>query len=90
MIVLTRLNRSHFAVNDDLIERIQESPDTTLFMVDGSSYVVTEPLVEVLDLIAHSRAHILALANQKGIALRRAVSKLAVDADGHPDMIGAE
>lgn len=90
MIVLTRLNQSHFAVNDDLIERIQESPDTTLFMVDGSSYIVTEPLNEVLDLIAHSRAHILALANHKGVDLSNAVSKIAVTADGSPIMSGAE
>lgn len=72
MIVLTRLNQSHFAVNDDLIERIQENPDTTLFMVDGSSYIVTEPLVEVIESIAHSRAYILALANRKGADLAAA------------------
>lgn len=75
MIVLTRLNKSHFAVNDDLIERIQESPDTTLFMVDGSSYIVTEPLSEVIDLIAGSRANILALANRKGVELGGAISR---------------
>lgn len=69
MIVLTRLNHSHFAVNDDLIERVQENPDTTLFMVDGTSYIVTEPLAEVIERISHSRAYILALANRKGVDL---------------------
>jgi flagellar protein FlbD len=74
MIVLTRLNRSHFAVNDDLIERIQESPDTTLFMVDGASHIVTEPMLDVIELIAHSRAHILALASQKSVDIASAIS----------------
>ena len=34
MIVLTRLNRSRFAVNPDLIERVQATPDTTITMDD--------------------------------------------------------
>ncbi len=39
MIILTRLNRSRFAVNPDLIERVQATPDTTLIMVDGATFV---------------------------------------------------
>ena len=44
MIVLTRLNRSRFAVNPDLIERVQATPDTTITMVDGATFVVTETM----------------------------------------------
>ena len=62
MIVVTRLNESQFAVNPDLIERIHENPDTTLVMVDGAKYIVTESLHEVIDLIAAYRARILSLA----------------------------
>ena len=62
MIVVTRLNDSQFAVNPDLIERIHETPDTTLVMVDGAKYIVTEPLAEVIDLIAAHRARIISLA----------------------------
>ncbi|WP_082177223.1 flagellar FlbD family protein [Arthrobacter sp. RIT-PI-e] len=62
MIVVTRLNDSQFAVNPDLIERIHETPDTTLVMVDGAKYIVTEPLTEVIDLIAAHRARIISLA----------------------------
>ena len=51
MIVVTRLNDSRFAVNPDLIERIHASPDTTLIMVDGAKYIVTESMDEVIDLI---------------------------------------
>ncbi|MHA7240844.1 flagellar FlbD family protein [Arthrobacter sp. TMS1-12-1] len=62
MIVVTRLNESQFAVNPDLIERIHENPDTTLVMVDGAKYIVTESLVEVIGLIAAYRARIISLA----------------------------
>ncbi|WP_423922003.1 flagellar FlbD family protein [Frigoribacterium sp. 2-23] len=62
MIVVTRLNDSRFAVNPDLIERIHEVPDTTLIMVDGAKYIVTEPMADVIDMIARYRARIVALA----------------------------
>jgi flagellar protein FlbD len=62
MIVVTRLNGSGFAVNPDLVERIQETPDTTLIMVDGAKYIVREPLAEVIDRIAAYRARIVSMA----------------------------
>jgi len=62
MILVTKLNQSHFAVNPDLIERITSDPDTTLTMVDGVRYIVLEPLEEVIDLIADFRARVLAAA----------------------------
>jgi flagellar protein FlbD len=62
MIVVTRLNGSRFAVNPDLIERIQENPDTTLVMIEGTTYVVRESLLDVIDLIARYKAYILATA----------------------------
>ncbi|WP_026532247.1 flagellar FlbD family protein [Arthrobacter sp. H41] len=62
MIVVTRLNDSRFAVNPDLIERIHSNPDTTLVMVDGAKYIVTEPLDEVISMIASYRAHVIRLA----------------------------
>ena len=43
MITLTRLNGSAFALNCDLIERVDATPDTVLVMLDGSRYVVAEP-----------------------------------------------
>ena len=62
MIVLTRLNDAKFAINPDLIERIQASPDTTLIMVDGAKYIVTEDLNEVIELIAGYRAQVISMA----------------------------
>ncbi|OSP07402.1 flagellar FlbD family protein [Microbacterium sp. LEMMJ01] len=62
MIVLTRLNRSRFAVNPDLIERVQATPDTTIMMVDGATFVVTETMDDVIARITRFRAGILATA----------------------------
>jgi flagellar protein FlbD len=63
MILLTRLNGTTFAVNPDLVERIQEQPDTTVVLVDGTTFIVTETIEEVIDEIAEYRARVIALAH---------------------------
>lgn len=73
MIVVTRLNDSQFAINPDLIERIHESPDTTLVMLDGAKYIVTESLAEVIARITEYRARVINLA-----------SAMQDEADAHP------
>ena len=62
MIVVTRLNRSRFAVNPDLIERVQASPDTTIIMVDGARFVVRESLEELIEQITAFRARVVSQA----------------------------
>ena len=62
MIIVTRLDRTRFAVNPDLIERILSSPDTTLHMVDGKVHVVVESLDEVIERIVAYRARVLGVA----------------------------
>ena len=62
MIVVTRLNRTRFAVNPDLVERIQAAPDTTITMIDGAPFVVTESMAEVIERIVRFRARVLAAA----------------------------
>lgn len=69
MIVVTRLNDSQFAVNPDLIERIHANPDTTLVMVDGARYIVTEPMTEVIQMIAEFRARVINLARQMPVPI---------------------
>ncbi|MGJ0388353.1 flagellar FlbD family protein [Microbacterium sp. CGR1] len=63
MIIVTRLDRTRFAVNPDLIERILSSPDTTLHMVDGKVYVIEETLDAVIDLVVAYRARVLGAAH---------------------------
>ncbi|MGY1778987.1 flagellar FlbD family protein [Geodermatophilus sp. SYSU D01036] len=62
MIRVTRLNGEHFALNPDLIERVEGHPDTVVFLVDGTRYVVSEDVDAVLDEIREYRASILATA----------------------------
>ena len=42
VIRVTRLNGEQFALNPDLIERVEAHPDTVAFLVDGTKYVVRE------------------------------------------------
>ncbi|WP_375342575.1 flagellar FlbD family protein [Curtobacterium sp. MCSS17_011] len=57
-------------MNPDLVERIQETPDTTLIMVDGAKYIVRESMADVIDLIAAYRARIVGMAYGTDQALR--------------------
>ncbi len=60
MIVVTRLNGPQFAVNPDLIQRIEMTPDTILTLIDGTKYVIAETLDEVTDRIITYRASVVA------------------------------
>ena len=64
MIVVTRLDRAKttYAINPDLIERMDENPDTTLHMADGATHLVAETMAQVIELIARYRAYVLTLA----------------------------
>jgi flagellar protein FlbD len=64
VIRVTRLNGEHFAVNPDLVERVEGHPDTVLSLVDGTKYVVAETVDEVLLEIRDYRASVLATAYQ--------------------------
>lgn len=62
MITLTRLSGSVFALNADLIERIDATPDTVVTLVDGKKYVVVETLEQVVDAVRRHRGEIIALS----------------------------
>ena len=62
--MLTRLNGEQFALNPDLSERAEESPDTVLTLVDGKHLMVTEKLTDLIEAIRMDRASILALAQE--------------------------
>ncbi|MGN6782682.1 MAG: flagellar FlbD family protein [Marmoricola sp.] len=61
MITLTRLSGSVFALNSDLIERVDSTPDTVITLVDGTKYVVRESLEEIVDAVRTYRGQIVAL-----------------------------
>lgn len=63
MITLTRLSGSVFLLNADLIERVDATPDTVVTLVDGTKYVVTESLAEIVVAVQEFRAHIIAVSH---------------------------
>jgi flagellar protein FlbD len=62
MVPLTRLTGMPFALNPDLIERVDETPDTVITLVDGTKYLVRESLADVVDAVMDYRARLLAAA----------------------------
>ncbi|WP_298229219.1 flagellar FlbD family protein [Gryllotalpicola sp.] len=65
MITITRLGGQAVSMNPDLIERMSENPDTTIYLVDGSSIIVLEPMDEVVERIHDARADVLARAAKR-------------------------
>lgn len=59
MIVFKRLNGKTIALNPDLIERVESTPDTVVTLVDDKKFLVAESLEEVLALITDYRAYII-------------------------------
>jgi uncharacterized protein YlzI (FlbEa/FlbD family) len=63
---LTRLSGPLFALNPDLIERAEATPDTVVTLVNGSKYVIRETLEELVELIQAYRADIIVAAHNAG------------------------
>jgi flagellar protein FlbD len=49
MIILTRLNKRPVVINEDMIESIEELPDTTLMLFTGNKIIVRESAEAVLE-----------------------------------------
>ena len=63
MITVTRLNGPAFALNHDLIERVDTTPDSVITLVDGTKYVVSESVEEIVARIRESKAAVIALSH---------------------------
>lgn len=55
MIILKKLNGTEFVINCDMIETIQENPDTTIRLSNGNVYIVSESMREVIAKTAEYR-----------------------------------
>lgn len=64
VIIVTRLTGQPFAINPDLIERIECTPDTILVLMDGTRYIVAETMPEVASMVQSYRASVIARALQ--------------------------
>ena len=56
MIMLSRLNGLPFALNPDLIERAEATPDTVLTLCDGSKLLIGETVEELVARVREYRA----------------------------------
>jgi flagellar protein FlbD len=72
MIMVTRRNGTRFALNPDLLERAEETPDTVLTLVAGTKYVVAESVDEIIEEIRLYRATVMAAAERLSVEGARA------------------
>jgi flagellar protein FlbD len=64
VILVTRINGAVFALNPDLVERAECTPDTVITLVDGTKYVIAESVPEFIDSVRHYRASLIAQASR--------------------------
>ena len=64
LILVTRLNGPSLAINADLIERAEATPDTVVTLVDGTKFVIEESIDELIDRMRMHRAAVLAWASE--------------------------
>ncbi|MBG0566868.1 flagellar FlbD family protein [Actinoplanes aureus] len=64
MILVTRINGAVFALNPDLVERVDCTPDTVVTLVDGTKYIIAESVPEFIDSVRHYRASLIAQASR--------------------------
>jgi len=59
MIELTRLDNTSFILNCELIESIEEKPDTTISTISGRKYIVRETIEAVVGKVIEYKSRIL-------------------------------
>lgn len=59
MIEVTRLNDSKLTINAELIERVEELPDTVIKLTTGNKLIVKESRQEIKDLVVSYKKEIL-------------------------------
>jgi flagellar protein FlbD len=64
VILVTRLNGAVFALNPDLVERVDCTPDTVVTLVDGTKYIIAESVPEFIESVRHYRASLIAQASR--------------------------
>lgn len=51
MVTLTKLNNQMFTINSNLIETVEETPDTVIALTTGNKFVVKETPQEIINKI---------------------------------------
>jgi flagellar protein FlbD len=81
VIHLTRLNGQGFVLNPDLILRAETTPDTVVTLVDGTRYLVEEPIDVLAERVLRYRASVVAVARELTAAGH---SGAPIDSDADP------
>jgi flagellar protein FlbD len=58
MIAVTKLNEKEIIINNDLIESIESTPDTTITMTTGRKFLVRETVDEIVGRVVAFRKDI--------------------------------
>ncbi|MGY1640178.1 flagellar FlbD family protein [Geodermatophilus sp. SYSU D00703] len=60
MIGLIRRTGDYCRIDPDTIERVEATPDTVVFLIDGARYCVVETIDEIIQMIRDDRAGVIA------------------------------
>lgn len=83
MIVLTTLKGENFALNEELIERVEADPETRVILTSGTRYIVAEPVTEVVRRVRLEHAETQVLAKHLDARARQlSVAAPPGDAEG--------
>ena len=66
MIEVTRLKGKKMMINAELIETVEETPDTVITLTNGKKFVVSESAEEVTSLVIGYKRNIFALLLDSG------------------------
>jgi flagellar protein FlbD len=58
MILLTKINKAPIAVNSDMIQYIEETPDTVITLTNNDKVVVHESMSEIIQKVVQYRRQI--------------------------------
>ncbi|MCF6463333.1 flagellar FlbD family protein [Clostridium sp. Cult1] len=59
MIKVKRLNGKEFVVNSDLIQFVEETPDTVITLTTGQKIVVVEPVDQIIEKVVAYKAKVI-------------------------------
>lgn len=65
MILLKKINNAEIALNSDLIEYIEETPDTVITLANGDKVVVQERMSHIIEKIVQYRRLITGLVEHE-------------------------
>ena len=64
VIDVTRINNTRFGLNCDLIQTVEETPDTVITLTTGTKYVVKESCEEIKKKVLEYKRSIISVLNE--------------------------